>query len=485
LVTDFFHFKNTIMNRNLYYTVIFFLGISMVAVIFQTILQLQIGSRINTLQSALPWFITMSVINLAAVFILLKYFHYKKYWYTFSVGIINFTATLAFYIVVYFLLAYSELQSYYLISYQIVLITNILLALSLIFTKAGKRIWLRIAGIAGVLVFSILLATFVRTMNSQDMAFRAAMEKVLIWTLFSGILVSFFLIMNFLKELNLLKDEQADKIQLKGLNVSMLISGVLALSLMMYFGGRLASESQNIVNYFNNRADRAAILARPFEARIYVSTQGDTMRYRFLKPREYDPQISYPLVVCLHGGGGWGTDNVMQIEGSWSAQNLSLDANRERYPAFLFVPQCPPGKCWGGIPNLPFIDSLVFETINALENEFAIDKKKRYVIGESLGGYGTWYFICRRPDMFAAAVPVCGSGNSELASKIVGVPVWAFHGRKDRSVPVKGSRDMIESIRKAGGDPRYTEFPDAGHIINSQVYGTPDLLDWLFAQEQE
>jgi predicted peptidase len=120
-----------------------------------------------------------------------------------------------------------------------------------------------------------------------------------------------------------------------------------------------------------------------------------------------------------------------------------------------------------------------------LENEFTIDKKKRYILGESLGGYGTWHFICRRPDMFAAAVPVCGSGNSDLASKIVDVPIWAFHGKKDRSVPVKGSRDMIESIRNAGGDPRYTEFPEAGHIISSQVYGTPDLLDWLFSQEQE
>jgi len=65
------------------------------------------------------------------------------------------------------------------------------------------------------------------------------------------------------------------------------------------------------------------------------------------------------------------------------------------------------------------------------------------------------------------------------------VPVWAFHGAKDRSVPVKLSREMIGAIKNAGGNLKYTEFPDGGHIISEQVWETTGLLDWVFAQQRD
>jgi len=86
--------------------------------------------------------------------------------------------------------------------------------------------------------------------------------------------------------------------------------------------------------------------------------------------------------------------------------------------------------------------------------------------------------------MFAAAIPISGGGNPALAQNIVDIPVWAFHGRKDRNVPVSGSRDIIQAIKNAGGDPRYTEYPDERHDIWEKVTNTPGLLDWLFAQKR-
>ena len=127
---------------------------------------------------------------------------------------------------------------------------------------------------------------------------------------------------------------------------------------------------------------------------------------------------------------------------------------------------------------------LVYETINALA-EPGIDVKRRYVTGVSRGGYGTWQFICNRPDMFAAAMPVSGAGDPELASKVVNMPIWAFHGAKDRNVPVSGSRDMITAIKKAGGHPEYTEYPDEEHNIWDKVSETPGLWNWLFAQKRK
>jgi predicted peptidase len=166
------------------------------------------------------------------------------------------------------------------------------------------------------------------------------------------------------------------------------------------------------------------------------------------------------------------------------AQLLSTQANRTKYPAFLLVPQSPPDTDWGGITHIQAVDSLVLESISALEKEFSIDTDRRYVTGTSMGGYGTWHLICSWPDMFAAAIPIAGAGDPAFAQNIVGVPIWAFHGARDRNVLVRGSRDMIEAIKKQGGSPRYTEFPDKAHHISAEVKTTPGLLEWLFVQER-
>lgn len=227
-------------------------------------------------------------------------------------------------------------------------------------------------------------------------------------------------------------------------------------------------------------------MAKLFEARTFINSKEEKLRYRLLKPLKYNSQKKYPLVVFLPYGGQPGTDTIRQIEGAFGADILSGYVNRINYPAFLFIPNCPAGGGWGGIPNYPTTDSLVFDAIEALEREApGIDVKRLYVIGLSRGGYGVWNFITKRPDMFAAAIPVCGAGDPQLASKIVNVPVWAFHGEKDKNVPVAGSRDMINAIGKAGGNPRYTEFTGEGHNIGYQVTQTPALWDWLFDQKRE
>jgi predicted peptidase len=107
------------------------------------------------------------------------------------------------------------------------------------------------------------------------------------------------------------------------------------------------------------------------------------------------------------------------------------------------------------------------------------------VTGVSRGGYGSWQFIGTRPDLFAAAVPVCGGGDPTLGKNMVNVAVWAFHGAKDKNVPVSGSRDFIAAIKRSGGNPRYTEFPDLEHAIYANVKTIPGLLDWLFAQKRK
>jgi dienelactone hydrolase len=121
--------------------------------------------------------------------------------------------------------------------------------------------------------------------------------------------------------------------------------------------------------------------------------------------------------------------------------------------------------------------------VDALQKQYPnIDPHRLYITGLSMGGYGTWDAIERWPDYFAAAAPLAGAGDPSKASRLVNLPIWAFHGSGDGDVPVSSSRDMIEAIKVAGGHPRYTEYASAGHDIWIMVYSTPAFMSWLFSQ---
>lgn len=225
-------------------------------------------------------------------------------------------------------------------------------------------------------------------------------------------------------------------------------------------------------------------LALPFEPRTFENSQGESLSYRLMKPIGYDDKIKYPIVVSLHGGGAIGKDNMKQIHGSFLPQLLSRDENRNKFPAFLFVPQFPPGASWSETSHSQGIGSLILEAISDLESEFGIDQNRRYITGYSMGGYGVWQMITTYPKTFAAAIPMSSGGNPSIASKIVDIPIWTFHGTNDKSVPIGKSRDMIEAIKKEGGNPLFSEFTNSGHDIRSEVLNTPGLLEWLFAQER-
>jgi predicted peptidase len=311
-----------------------------------------------------------------------------------------------------------------------------------------------------------------------------SLEKMAQWTNLVSNLVPLLFIMRFSQELKRLKTNNENTSHPLFSESKLGVVGVLALLTILGFGGVFAHESYMSIYWTRRNLEKSQQLARVFEAHTFVGSQGDTLLYRLLKPLNYDSTKKYPLVVSLHHGGDHGSDNIRQT-GSQPAAILSTEENRKKYPAFHFVPQCPQSSAWGGNASYPAIDSLVFEAIYALEQKYAIDEKRRYIGGISGGGFGSWYFIATRPHMFSAAIPICGGGDPSLAPNMVDVAVWAFHGEWDRLAPVSGSRDMIEAIKKAGGNPRYTEYPETGHSIGHQVFQTPGLLDWLFAQERD
>lgn len=221
------------------------------------------------------------------------------------------------------------------------------------------------------------------------------------------------------------------------------------------------------------------------EARVFKSKTGDTMPYRILKPANYNPREKYPLVLCLHGAGGRGNDN--KSRGTEAFKVLSSPDVQKEHPSFLVTPQCPKDANWGSRPTnstVRYID-FVLEVLDKVQKEFSIDPSRLYVTGQSMGGYGTWITITTKPNLFAAAVPICGGGNPSAAKAIAHMPIWVFHGGKDTVVPTQKSRDMVAALKKEDSTVIYTEYPGVGHGSWVPAWKEKDIIPWLFKQHNK
>lgn len=235
-----------------------------------------------------------------------------------------------------------------------------------------------------------------------------------------------------------------------------------------------------------------------FKAETYKDSEGKDLNYRILKPTDYDSTKSYPLILFLHGAGERGSDNYSQLK--WGVSHFADPKMREKYPAFIVAPQVPEGEYWSTLESVrdttsfsvPMLEKpaepmrLTIELLEQLQEQFSIDENRLYVTGISMGGFGTFDLIERHPNMFAAAVPICGGGDATRAFFLKDMPIWVFHGAKDEVVLPEYSRKMVDAIRVAGGSPGYTEYPDEDHIgAWVEAYNNPHLYEWMFSQERD
>jgi predicted peptidase len=116
---------------------------------------------------------------------------------------------------------------------------------------------------------------------------------------------------------------------------------------------------------------------------------------------------------------------------------------------------------------------------------YKTDPSRVYLTGLSMGGFGTWSLAAAHPDKWAAIAPVCGGGKVEDAPKIKDIPTWVFHGDKDTAVKVELSRNMVEALKKAGGHPKYTEYPGVGHNSWDAAYAEKGFFPWLAEQKKK
>lgn len=230
-----------------------------------------------------------------------------------------------------------------------------------------------------------------------------------------------------------------------------------------------------------------------FDYNKYINDKGDTLNYRLLYP-DYDTLRKYPLVIFLHGSGERGNDNESQLK--WGVMNFATDQAMIMHPAFVIAPQCPKNIGWSNFkkdektneihllptPSQPM--ALVIQLIHQLYKKFPIDTNRIYITGLSMGGFGTFDAIERYPNLFAAAVPVCGGGDISKASSIAHIPIWIFHGAEDSAVDSKLSLNMVEALTKAGAHPGFTQYPEVGHFSWLAAYSDQLMIEWMFRQHK-
>ena len=230
-----------------------------------------------------------------------------------------------------------------------------------------------------------------------------------------------------------------------------------------------------------------------FRPLVYTNETGETFAYRMSAPQFPEPGRRYPLILFLHGSGECGTDNRRQLTVGVPALMRTLMTVPE--PVVVIAPQCQPANWW--VRGLAFNErySMPHEPSGAMEVALDLcraavasglaDSNRLYVTGLSLGGFGTWDAVQREPELFAAALPICGGGDVRRVSPLRGLPIWVFHGRADKNVPVDCSRRMVSALRVAGSSAvRYTEYENGEHMIWDRVYGDREAVVWLLSQRR-
>jgi predicted peptidase len=198
-----------------------------------------------------------------------------------------------------------------------------------------------------------------------------------------------------------------------------------------------------------------------------------TLHYWLYLPAKHDGKTKLPLMLFLHGSGERGSD----LEKVKKHGPPKLVESQPDWAFITISPQCPADTRWDAATLAKLVDKVATEQ-NA-------DQKRLYVTGLSMGGSGTWALTTMFPDKFAAAVPMCGRGDTAQADKLVKLPIWVFHGAKDQGSPVALSETMVAAIKAAGGEKAKLSIdPEAGHDCWTKAYADPELYRWLLEQKR-
>jgi predicted peptidase len=238
-------------------------------------------------------------------------------------------------------------------------------------------------------------------------------------------------------------------------------------------------------------------LDRGFLDRL-VTVDGSVYRFRVFVPQGWSTTTVWPVILSLHGAGGYGSDGVSQ-----TAEGLAPAIRRhpERFPALAVFPQSPAS----GTPGWQEIGGrIALAALDKTIEEFRGDRSRITLTGLSIGGNGAWYLAYHHPERFAGLLVVCGfvserkgtmypilypslvpglaDPSTAVAQRLAHIPTWIFHGDADHTVPVEQSRRMAAALRALGAPVQYTELAGVDHNAWDYTYDRADVARWLLQQ---
>jgi predicted peptidase len=210
-------------------------------------------------------------------------------------------------------------------------------------------------------------------------------------------------------------------------------------------------------------------------AKQLISTVTAKTRYLAFLPKSYSAKgPGVPLILFLHGSGERGKDlEKVKVWGPPAIAEKDPD-----FPFLVISPQLDDDEAWHAMALKGLLDQVLAK--------YNVDRKRVFLTGLSLGGYGAWDLATRYPNYFAALAPICGGGIARAAGNARAIPTWVFHGKKDDAVPEEESARMVDALKAAGGDVKYTVLPEGGHVDAwVHAYGEAGLFDWFLSHSRK
>jgi dienelactone hydrolase len=213
--------------------------------------------------------------------------------------------------------------------------------------------------------------------------------------------------------------------------------------------------------------ERSQVGQFPIVATVRAGRSSSGLDYLvYLPDGYYRSRGRWPLILTLHGRGE-ASDDIGMVR----SQGLPRRVEAKGGLPFVIVAPQSPGWSW----DVGALSTLLDEVLG----RYRVDPDRLYVVGNSMGGTGTWLLAAHSPGRFAAIAPICGGADPASAGRLKDVPSWAFHGAADRIVALEQSERMIEALKKVGGDARLTVYPGVGHDAWTPTYADPRFYDWL------
>jgi predicted esterase len=195
------------------------------------------------------------------------------------------------------------------------------------------------------------------------------------------------------------------------------------------------------------------------------TVDGSVQPYRLFVPRAASGGKPLPLVVVLHGKGA--------DHNTWF-DVTPIQECAERHDAIVAAPEGRGDGLYRG-PG----EQDVLDVIQSACGRCVVDADRVYLVGHSMGGWGTWWIGLRHPDRFAAICPMAATAPVDLLPNALHLAPFIIHDAGDDVIPIDHSRRAASELARLGISFQYREETGYGHSSKLIGGNLERIFHWL------